>query len=83
MRPYKRNALGKSTPIGTILESLEQAKACIRAKAEHPFRVVRQQFSYTKVKYRGLTKNMANLMMLFALSNLWITRSRILQGLQG
>ena len=41
------------------------------------------QFGYTKVKCRGLTKNTANLMTLFALSNLWMARRRLLQGLQG
>ena len=37
MRPGKRRALDKSTPLGAILHKLEQAKARIRAKAEHPF----------------------------------------------
>ena len=37
MRPGKRRALDKSTPMGAILHKLEQAKARIRAKAEHPF----------------------------------------------
>ena len=37
MRPGKRRALDKSTPMGAILHKLEQAKARIRAKAEPPF----------------------------------------------
>ncbi len=83
MRPGKRRALDKSTPMGFILDQLEQAKARIRAKVEHPFRVIKRQFGYVKVKYRGLAKNTANLMTLFALSNLWMARRRLLQGLQG
>ena len=83
MRPGKRRALDKSTPMGTILEKLEQTKASIRAKVEHPFRVIKRQFGYVKVKYRGLAKNTANLMTLFALSNLWMARRKLLQGLQG
>ena len=83
MMPGKRKALDKSTPTGAILDKLEQAKVRIRAKLEHPFRVIKLQFSYTKVKYRGLAKNTANLMTLFALSNLWMARRRLLQGLQG
>lgn len=66
-----------------ILEKLEQTKASIRAKVEHPFRVIKRQFGFTKVKYRGLAKNTANLMTLFALSNLWMARRSLLQGLQG
>ena len=82
MRPGKRRALDKSTPLGAILHKLEQAKARIRAKAEHPFRVIKRQFGYTKVKYRGLAKNTAHLVTLFTLSNLWMARRSLLQGLQ-
>ena len=83
MRPGKRRALDKSTPMGAILDKLEQVKARIRAKVEHPFRVIKRQFGYTKVKYRGLAKNTANLVTLFALSNLWMARRKLLQGLHG
>ena len=70
MRPGKRRALDKNSPMGAILDQLEHLKARIRAKVEHPFRVIKRQFGYVKVKYRGLAKNTANLMTLFALSNL-------------
>jgi IS5 family transposase len=84
MMPGKRKALEKGTPMGAILEKLEQTKASIRAKVEHPFRVIKRQFGYVKVKYRGLAKNTANLVTLFALSNLWMVRKRLLNmGAQG
>ncbi len=84
MMPGKRKALDKATPMGAILEQLEQTKASIRAKVEHPFRVIKRQFGYVKVKYRGLAKNTANLVTLFALSNLWMVRKRLLNmGAQG
>ncbi len=57
-------------------------KAGIRAKVEHPFRVVKQQFGFSKVRYRGLAKNTAQLVTLFALSNLWMAR-RDLMGARG
>ena len=82
MMPGKRKALDKGTPMGTILAKLEQTKASIRAKVEHPFRVIKRQFGYVKVKYRGLAKNTANLVTLFALSNLWMVRHQLL-GAQG
>jgi IS5 family transposase len=78
MMPGKRRALDKDTPMGAILEKLEQTKARIRAKVEHPFRVIKRQFGFVKVKYRGLAKNTANLVTLFALSNLWMVRKRLL-----
>jgi IS5 family transposase len=46
----------------------EHFKASVRAKAEHPFPVIKRQFGYTKVRYRGLAKNTAQALTLFALS---------------
>jgi transposase, IS5 family len=83
MRPGKRRALKKDTPMGAILDKIEHVKARIRAKVEHPFRVIKRQFGYMKVRYRGLAKNTAQLHTLFALSNLWMARRRLLQGMQG
>ncbi|MFX7887076.1 transposase, partial [Acinetobacter baumannii] len=74
MRPGERRVLDKSTPVGAILDKLEQTKARIRAKVEHPFRVIKRQFGHVKVCYRGLAKNTAQLHTLFALSNLWMVR---------
>ncbi len=50
----------------------------MRAKVEHPFRVIKRQFGYTKVRYRGLAKNTAQVQTLFALSNLWMVRRHLL-----
>ncbi len=82
MRPGKRRALDKDSPMGAVLEKLEHVKARIRAKVEHPFRVIKRQFGHVKVRYRGLAKNTAQLHTLFALSNLWMARRRLLQGLR-
>ena len=59
-------------------ERWERFKASLRAKVEHPFRVVKRQFGYTKVRYRGLAKNTAQVLTLFALSNLWMARRKLL-----
>lgn len=82
MRPGKRRALDKNSQMGAVLDQLEHVKARIRAKVEHPFRVIKRQFGYMKVRYRGLAKNTAQLHTLFALGNLWMVRHRLLQGLQ-
>ena len=81
MRPGKRRE-HKDTAWGQLLEKAEQVKASIRAKVEHPFRVIKRQFGHTKVRYRGLKKITVQLFTLFALSNLWMARKRILQDLQ-
>ena len=83
MRPGKRKVLDKSTPMGAIQDQLEQVKASIRAKVEHPFRVIKRQFGHVKVRYRGLAKNTAQLHTLFALSNLWMVRRTLLQAMRG
>lgn len=83
MMPGKRRVLDKIRPMGAVLEQLEKTKASIRAKVEHPFRVIKRQFGYVKVKYRGLAKNTAKLVTLFALSNLWMARKRPLSRVQG
>jgi IS5 family transposase len=82
MRPGKRRALDKPTPMGAVLDKLEHLKASIRAKVEHPFRVIKRKFGHVKVRYRGLMKNTAQLHTLFALSNLWMARHRLLQRAQ-
>ena len=82
MRPGKRKAQ-KHTPWGALHEQAEQLKASVRAKVEHPFRVIKRQFGHTKVRYRGLAKNTAQLITLFALSNIWMARSRLMQRMQG
>ena len=53
---------------------IEHLKASIRAAVEHPFRVVKRQFGHVKARYRGFVKNGAQVLMLFALSNLWMAR---------
>ena len=81
MRPGKRRALDKSDPVDQLTDKIEKAKAAIRAKVEHPFRVIKRQFGYVKTRYRGLKKNTAQLVTLFALSNLWMVRGKLL-GIQ-
>jgi len=82
MRPGMRRALNKHSPWGGLLDKAEQLKASVRAKVEHPFRVIKCQFGSTKVRYKGLAKNTAQLMTLFALSNVWMTRRHLL-GIRG
>jgi len=77
MKPGKRRALGNSAHDRT-LERIEKLKAQVRARGEHAFRVVKRQFGYVKVRYRGLAKNTAQLHMLFALANIWMARRRML-----
>ena len=56
----------------------EHRKASVRAKVEHPFRVIKRQFGLMKVRFRGLSKNTAQVVTLFALSNLWMARRQLM-----
>jgi IS5 family transposase len=78
MRPGKRKLLDPDCEVGALTEQLEVIKARIRAKVEHPFRVIKRQFGHVKVRYRGLAKNTAQLHTLFALSNIWMARRRLM-----
>jgi transposase, IS5 family len=80
MRPGKRAALDLRSALAAKIEQVEKIKASIRAKVEHPFRLIKRQFGHAKVRYRGLAKNTARLQMMFALGNLWMVRKTILQG---
>lgn len=51
---YKLN--GKRSLLYRMKRKIERAKAQTRAKVEHPFRVIKRQFGYTKVRFRGLAK---------------------------
>lgn len=77
MRPGKRRALAKDNVIDALIDKVEKLKAGIRAKVEHPVRVIKRQFGHVKVRNRGLKKNTAQLHTLFALSNLWIGAAQI------
>jgi transposase, IS5 family len=78
MRPGKRKALSKDNEADALTDKAEKLKARIRAKVEHPFRVIKRQFGFVKVRYRGLKKNTAQLITLFALSNLWMVRGKLM-----
>ena len=81
MRPGKRRSLDLDRRWHALVNELERVKARIRAKVEHPFRVIKRQFGFAKVRYRGLEKNTAQLMTLFALSNLWMARHRLVPSM--
>ena len=76
MRPGKRKAL-PDTEIGRIDEQIEQAKASIRARVEHPFHIIKNILGLKKVRYRGLAKNAAQLFTLFSLANLLIAKRQL------
>jgi transposase, IS5 family len=54
-----------------------KTKSRVRAKVEHPFRILKRVFGFIKVRYRGLKKNHEWLCAAFALVNLFQHRNRL------
>jgi IS5 family transposase len=77
MRAGKRIKLDKADPVEAIYDQIERLKASVRAKVEHPLRVLKRQFGYQKARYRGLTKNTAQIVTQFALVHLWMARKSL------
>jgi len=55
-------------------EQINRIIAKVRAKVEHPLRILKRQFGHVKTRYRALAKNSAHLFTLFALGNLFLMR---------
>ena len=54
-----------------------RTKSKVRAKVEWPFRILKRVFGFTRVRYRGLKKNLERLQAAFALVNLYLHRKRL------
>ena len=76
LRPGKRRVL-PDTEGGRLREWIEQQKASVRARVEHPFHLVKNVFGLKNARYRGLAKNAAELFALFGLANLLMAKRRL------
>jgi IS5 family transposase len=54
-------------------------KSRVRAKVEHQFAVIKRQFGFNKVRYRGLAKNAHRLFVACALSNLVMAKKTLMK----
>ena len=68
----------KGSPLQPVDAQINRVIAMVRARVEHPFRVIKRQFGHVKTRYRGLAKNRAQLFTLFALGNLFLVRRRLM-----
>jgi len=76
---YRINRRGNvHKPLTDHQRYINQVRSRARALGEHAFRVVKHQWGFTKVRYRGLAKNTARLFTAFALSNLYRLRRRLM-----
>jgi len=61
-----------------IAEQIEYVEVSLRAKVEDPFRARKRRLCRTNVRYRGLKRNTAQIVTLFALENQWLARRQLL-----
>ena len=65
--------------IDEVQKARNRNKSRVRSKVEHVFAVIKLKFGYGKVRYRGLRKNANQVFTLCALSNLFLSRRRLLR----
>jgi IS5 family transposase len=75
---YRINRRPTQRPLTQRWRLVNQARSRTRACGEHAFRVVKQLWGFTKVRYRGLAKNLARAQTIFALANLYQLRRELL-----
>jgi IS5 family transposase len=65
------------TRLDELQKKKNRSKSRVRAKVEHPFRILKRIFGFDKVRYRGIAKNHHRLCANFALVNLYLHRKRL------
>ena len=76
---YRVNRRGHARrPLTERWQQINRSRSRVRARGEHPFRVVKVQWGFRKTRYRGLAKNTARAYTAFALANLYLVRRRLL-----
>jgi len=79
--PHAQDMTSRRVKYKHYVDEIEKAKnrvkARVRAKVEHPFRILKRIFGFEKVRYRGLQKNHERLCASFALVNLYLHRKRL------
>lgn len=65
-------------PLTEANKRFNHKMSSVRSRVEHLFRVIKRQFGYTKVRYKGLAKNAAQVFTLVGLTNLYLVRRAML-----
>ena len=76
---YRVNRRGtRARDLSPAQRRINRSRSRIRARVEHPFNVVKRLWGFTKVRYRGVAKNLARAYTMFALANLYLVRRRLM-----
>jgi IS5 family transposase len=63
--------------VDELRRAKNRSESSVRAKVEHPFRILKRIVGFDKVRYRGLARNHHRLCACFALVNLYLHRKRL------
>jgi transposase, IS5 family len=76
---YRVNRRGHyKKPLTEHQKWINRTRSRTRARGEHPFRIVKQLWGFTKVRYRGLLKNTVRAFVSFAMANLYLVRDKLM-----
>lgn len=78
-RDFTQEKATRNHPLNAQQRSRNRTKSSVRAKVEHCFLVIKRIFGFSKVRYRGLAKNLHRLQVTCALANLYSARNRLLR----
>jgi IS5 family transposase len=68
----------KSGEVDEIARGKNRNKSKIRSRVEHVFAVVKRLWGFSKVRYRGLSKNATRAFTALALANIYLSRRHLL-----
>ena len=81
-RDFTQKKASRHRALTDVERSTNRTKARVRAKVEHPYRIMKRQFGFTKVRYKGLAKNAHHLFVSCALVNLVMAKKTLLRQMQ-
>lgn len=68
----------RAHPLSLSQKKKNRKHSSLRAKVEHPFKVIKEQWKHRKLRYKGLAKNASQFTMLAALCNIYMVRKSLL-----
>jgi IS5 family transposase len=67
-----------SDVVADLERVVNRIKSTVRSRVEHVFAVVKRQFGFAKVRYRGLAKNATRAFVVLGLANIYLARGRLM-----
>lgn len=76
-KDFTNQRVRRGGEVDEVQRAKNRTKSKVRARVEHVFGVVKRLWSFTKVRYRGLTKNATRAFVALGLANIYLARARL------